>query len=663
MISPRHRSLVIGAAAALVLSLGGVSPAVAADPVAGAQTSGDSLFPNVGNGGYDVRHYDIALDYDATSKAVEATTTIDASAPRPLSSFSLDFEGLTIGSVTVDGVPASFERIIDADATKYKLVVTPAQPVSGDFTTTVTYSGVPTTHVDPDGSSEGWIPTSDGASFVNEPVGAMTLFPNNNTPRDKATFDIALTIPSTINGSPAAAASNGRLVSTVADGDTTTWRWQQNQPMATYLSLVSIGAFAVRESTIALSGGRTITEHSFIDAGITGPALDAVEAERAKLGPILNYLESRFGRYPGDSTGVVVDNTDVGYALETQDRPFFEGELDESTLVHELAHQWFGDAVSVTDWSDLWLAEGPATFVEAQYAFDTGRTDQTPAATLRDQWSRTSPTSPTYTTPMAGFTDPARLFGGQTYNRGAQSLQALRTTIGDDDFATIMSTWIATRRGATGSTADWIALAQRVTGLDLTAFYQDWAYDADKPAWPAERSSTPRPSISGAREVGQTLTASTGSWEPGTRLTYQWFADGTRIAGATGASYVLTPAALGRRISVRVTGTSVGFARASTTSPSTGAITRGTQSRHPRPRMSGTAKVHRVLRVRPGTWDTGTRLSYTWYVDGHRARGGRDGSFRVPRSAKGDRIRVRVTSTKAGYGRRSELSARSPRVK
>ncbi|MFC7765735.1 gluzincin family metallopeptidase [Leucobacter soli] len=171
-------------------------PAAAVAAEAGGQSSGDTVFPNVGNSGYDALHYDVSIKYEPTTNAMVSTTTLRATAATALSSFSLDFKGLSVDSVTVNGAPATFERIDDAAATKFKLVVTPAEPVVGEFVTVIEYSGVPAHYVDPDGSWEGWVKTDDGATAVNEPIGAMTWYPNNNTPSDKATHKFTIDIPS-----------------------------------------------------------------------------------------------------------------------------------------------------------------------------------------------------------------------------------------------------------------------------------------------------------------------------------------------------------------------------------------------------------------------------------------------------------------------------------
>ncbi|PSL39113.1 peptidase M1-like protein [Labedella gwakjiensis] len=505
------------AAGVLALSIVGAgafvaAPAHAAEP--GGQTTGDSLFPNVGNTGYDVQHYDIAVDYDHDTGSIDATTEITATASVELSSFSLDLEGLTVDSVLVNGAPAGFTRIIDADTTTYKLVITPATPVTGEFTTTVEYSGVPTEHIDPDGSSEGWVATPDGATAVSEPVGAMTWFPNNNTPLDKATFDIDLTIPTTIGGGTAAAVSNGELVGRVDDAvaGTTTWSWEQTEQMTTYLSLVSIGRYDIYESTVTLPSGRTIPEWSFIDSDLSTQRKTTSLASRDQIETVLGYLETAYGPYPGNSTGIVVDNVGVGYALETQDRSFFDRSASRGTLIHELVHQWFGDAVTLSDWSDIWLNEGPAEHITSAATAALYGGDDTEAVWY-SEWEGVPDTDSAWTVPVAGFDDPADLFGFQSYSRSGMALEALRLSIGDEAFQEIFREWYERLNGSDGSTADFIALAEEISGADLDAFFQDWLFDTNKPAWPnvwgldlASSAPTDAP-LSRGDTVDYTLTA------------------------------------------------------------------------------------------------------------------------------------------------------------
>ena len=245
----RVAPLVAGALVAAGLA---VAPAYADDrAIDGPLTSGDSLFPNQGNGGYDVSHYDVDIAWTPAvplnQSTIDATTTIQATTTgSPLSSFGLDLEGLTVTSVTVNGELAGFSRLEgDPNGTepppKRKLVVTPANPVTGPFTVVVDYGGIPTTHVDNDGSDGGWMPTPDGATFLGQPTGSMTGFPNNNTPKDKATYTFTVDVPDTLE-----VASNGEL------GVVNDRRRRPahlgvgpGEPMASELSLISIGQYNV----------------------------------------------------------------------------------------------------------------------------------------------------------------------------------------------------------------------------------------------------------------------------------------------------------------------------------------------------------------------------------------------------------------------------------
>lgn len=522
------RMAALGLAAGLVASAQPALPAHAADPVAGALTSGDPLFPHQGNGGYDVAHYDVDLAWTPgvtlALSTIAATVTIDATTTgAPLSSYALDFEGanLTVSEVTVNGAPAAFTRV-DGDGVEppapHKLVVTPATPVTGAFTTAVTYSGIPSAHLDTDGSSEGWNATSDGATFLAQPIGAMAGLPVNNTPHDKATYRFDLDIPTTITnlaGSGAAAAvSNGELLSRTSSGDgsRTTWAWEQREQMATSLILISIGKYDMIESSVELSDGRVIPEWSFIDSAQSTTNKTTFTNRRAQLSTFIQRLERLYGPYPGNSTGIVMDSVPsaINYALETQDRSFFPSvnSLNGSTMFHELAHQWYGDAVTPEVWNDIWINEGMGTWGPTWYSRVLATETPDPTAvetTYFNSWNNTASTSANWDTPPSGMTRTDQLYGYQTYTRGAQFYEALRTALGTTDFLAFVKLWQVRYDGGNGGAADFEALAEEVSGRDLTAFFADWIHESGKPAWPFKHDLEIA-STGGQVEPGDTVT-------------------------------------------------------------------------------------------------------------------------------------------------------------
>lgn len=697
---------------ALALSLaagivgGSALPASAAEaPIDGARSAGDPMFPNVGNGGYDALDYDVDIAWTPNptqsgttiAGSIVASTTMTAHAAQPLRSFSLDFEGLEVDSVTVDGVPAQWTREVDADAIKFKLIVTPATPVSGEFTTVVTYHGEPSSHTDADGSSEGWNRTSDGATLLGQPVGMMTGYPHNNTPADKATYTFTLDIPTTLNNvagtapGPAAAVSVGELQSKTpsTDGTRTTWVWRHALPMASELALVSIGKYDVIESEVELTGGRTIPAWSFMDSALSTGNKTTIANRVAQLGEIIRNLETLYGAYPGNSTGVVVDTVPRGinYALETQDRSFFPstGAVAGSTLIHELVHQWYGNNVGPTTWTDIWVAEGMAEWAPVYYASTEGfGTDPTTAEQVwYEDWERVPADDGAWAIAPGDQTDSADLYGFQTYSRSAQFWAALRIAIGDETFFELIEQWQA-RHALTATTgADVLALAEELSGRDLTAFYQDWILDADKPAWPDKLdlslSTTPAEGpLARGDEVTYTLSATNTGFGPLNASTATIDLSGvlTRAAidpaalpaGVTLDGSTLTwavpvtpasapPATVSFDAVVTDTASGGGLEAVASVASLGGTCVSCASSLAVQaypvasapPVIAGTAQVGATLTARTDGWTDGTSFAYTWQVDGVAVDGADASTFTVPESALGAEITVTVTGSLEGY--------------
>ncbi len=450
-------------AAALVVGPVPAAPAAAAPgSTVGADSLGDPYFPRQGNGGFDVRHYDIDFTYDPGTRQLTATATITAVATQDLSRFSLDFAGPAVRAVTVNGTAAAFSR--DAD----KLFVTPKTMLKDGrtFTVAITYAGEPGPMYDADGSVEGWVPTDDGAFVVGEPQGSAMWFPSNNHPTDKATFTFRATVP---DGTTAV--GNGTLVSQSTRGGWTTFVWDSREPMATYLATVTIGKFTVSESTTA-SG---IPVYTAVDPRLAKRAAPML----AEIPDIVDYFSSVFGPYPFSSTGAVIDYAPkVGYALETQTRPVFCDVPSDAigTIAHELAHMWFGDSVSLTRWSDIWLNEGFATYAEWLWSEHTG------GPTAQKLFERTyAPDKKPFWDVLLADPGVLDMFDYPPYDRGAMTLHALRVKVGDEVFFTILKEWTTAHRFSNATTTDFIRLAERESKQNLGAFFDAWLYRTGKP--------------------------------------------------------------------------------------------------------------------------------------------------------------------------------------
>jgi aminopeptidase N len=422
----------------------------------------EPFFPRAGNVGYDAESYEVALSFRPASDQIRAQATIETTATQRLSRFSLDLIGLEVTAVTVDGEPARFSR------GREKLKIEPSIPIArgASFATVVSYRGDPEPVTDPDGGHEGWIDTNDGAFAVGEPVGTASWLPCNNVPADKASFEISVTVPERLK-----AVSNGRLTATEREGSRTTYSWREDTPMSPYLALVDIGRGRLVHEEIA-----GLPAWTLIDPLLEEYSLPIL----ARLGEVIRFEQGVFGPYPFDSAGSVVDYAPgVGYALETQSRPIYLFVPDLTTVVHETAHQWFGDSVGLQRWPNIWLNEGFATWAEWYYAENHGGRS---AREIFRALYKVPATKTAIWEPPSGHPGQAKnLFAPSTYIRGGMALEALRIKIGTRPMLKALRRWATENRYASANIKQFTDLAEEVSGASLGPLFERWLYQRGKP--------------------------------------------------------------------------------------------------------------------------------------------------------------------------------------
>ncbi|MFJ8633854.1 M1 family metallopeptidase [Streptomyces sp. NPDC093568] len=467
---PTVRSLPAAGCALLALAVTACGGGVHGTP--GGSGVRDPYFPKAGNSGYDVSHYALDLDYDPEARHLAGTAEITARAGQDLSAFDLDLEGMDVEGVTVEGERARWSR------NGQELVIRPHDDLDeGEtFRITVRYCGTPRTLTDPDGSKEGWLPGAGGALALGEPTGSMAWFPGNHHPSDKASYDISVTVPEKLQ-----VVSNGELADRSTHGGRTTFHWRTAEPMAGYLATLAIGDYAIRRSTIPGAAGGGLPVLTAVAPSQAAPARKVL----ARLPEIMEWAEYNFGPYPFSSTGVIVaDEGTSDYALETQNRPVFPGAPSTDLLVHELAHQWFGNSVTPKSWRDMWLNEGFATYAEWLWEEDNGGDSaQETFDALYDHGEDDH--EDLWAFPPAEPSSAAHISDSPVYERGAMVLHKIRQAVGDDAFYDIVQGWTAAHRHGNADTDDFTAYVEKkAPDEDFTSIWRDWLYGDGKPDRP-----------------------------------------------------------------------------------------------------------------------------------------------------------------------------------
>jgi aminopeptidase N len=457
-------------------------------PSPGAAGVGDPYYPELGNGGYDALRYTLDLDLDVAAGSIrEARATIDAVATQDLSSFNFDYRGPQIDAITVDGTAATWSR--DAG----ELTITPAMPIASGaaFQTQVRYHGTPEVDVK-DRFERGWWATGDAIFAVGEPSGSDVWYPVNGHPLDKATYTLNITVPE-----PYEVVANGRQTAlafasgAAGNPSTRTYTWENRVPTASYLVMFHAADLDITKT----KGPNGIT---LIDAFPTNlPQSDT--RLFAYVPEMIRVFERLFGPYPFTSLGnTVFEDTNFDAALETQTMIGYDGSaVNERTIAHEIAHQWFGDSVTPAHWQDIWLNEGFARYAEVLWA-EAAHGEEARDAALHRQMAQLATISRTPDGKGVLIGDPGseHLFTEAVYAGGALLLDDLRHQIGDDDFFRLLHEWAARHRYGNATTADFVALAEEVSGQNLDAFFTDWLETPWTPDRVADRyplSGTPVP--------------------------------------------------------------------------------------------------------------------------------------------------------------------------
>jgi aminopeptidase len=436
------------------------------DATLGAASAGDPYLPGSGNGGYHVRRYDLDLEYGMSSNRLAGRATVALTTTASLSGLSLDLGALRVAKVAVAGQRGTKYA---HRGRKLHVWLGGTVPAGTPVSVVVQYSGNPRPLRGPWGEV-GWEELTEGVIVAGQPDGAPSWFPCNDHPSDKAAYRIRLT-----TDSPYTVVCNGTLVERTARGSKTTWVYDQPEPMASYLATVQIGRYVLHDTSMS-----TVRQR----AAVPQRLLRTFDGDFAHQGRMMTLFQRVFGPYPFARYTVVVTDDDLEIPLEAQSLSIFganhvDGRRSAERLVaHELAHQWFGNSLTLARWQDIWLHEGFACYAEWLWSQEAG-SDSTDAL-ARKHHDRLRGMKQDL---VLGDPGPKLMFDDRVYKRGALTLHALRQVLGDEAFFKLLRTWTARHRHGSVTTADFMACAQEFTAQPLEGFFERWLR---RPALPAQ---------------------------------------------------------------------------------------------------------------------------------------------------------------------------------
>ncbi|WP_426998880.1 M1 family metallopeptidase [Pseudarthrobacter sp. N5] len=440
-------------------------------PRAASAESADPYMPGHGTDAFKVSRYELDLDYKLASNRLMGRAVLDAVALRAVSAVVLELVGLRAVKVQLNG-----RKVRRFSQRAGQLVIVPDQPlVAGHpFALDIRYEGNPAPRRGLWGEV-GWEELTDGVLVAGQPNGAASWFPCNDHPGHKASFRISVTTDDNYR-----AVCNGLLVAHSRKSSRETWAYEQTEPMATYLATVQIGRYELLQLHDAHGAGG-VPQFVAVPAALAATARSGL----AKQPDMMRTFINCFGPYPFQEYTVVVTEDELEIPLEAQTlsilgRNHLEPEWESQRLMaHELSHQWFGNSLTVSSWSDIWLHEGFACYAEWIWSEESGV--MSVADRARAAWRKLNTSAKDL---LVGDPGPELMFDDRVYKRGALALHALRLRCGDIAFFALIQEWTRDNRHGSVSTAAFILAVDRATGLDSELLLHSWLFEEALPELP-----------------------------------------------------------------------------------------------------------------------------------------------------------------------------------
>lgn len=383
------------------------------------------------NLGFSVTHYDLELIYRVEPNLLSGTAHLHISVDEDLERLTLDLGGAMAARRISANSGIKISRFRQSGG-KVRISFADTIEQGTDFILTIRYGGNPRP-IRTAWGEIGWEETESGALVASQPNGAPSWFPCDDTPSEKATYDIRITADN-----PFVVVSNGKLVSKKAQNSTTAWHYKVASPMATYLATIQVGEFT------KFNLGRNTT--AWAPAQLRPQVMEEFKQQQE----MLDFFESTFGDYPFPDYQVVITEDELEIPLEAQGLSIFGSNhiagnhRFERLIAHELAHQWFGNSVGVTEWKDIWLNEGFACYCEWLWVEHTGTS--TAHEVARSHYLVLSRKAQDLQLNDPGTRD---MFDDRVYKRGALTIHALRRLLGDDAFFAAVRNYLKDSRNST----------------------------------------------------------------------------------------------------------------------------------------------------------------------------------------------------------------------